>query len=113
MVEQRSLLGLGAPWAAAIAAAIAFAINAFVALWAPADLIIEDTASFTTLDLAALTSVNFPSPPVVEFTSAGDIDVKVVPVSKGVEYIERREYRSNEEDSEYHITLRYSRKCLK
>jgi len=38
-----------------------------------------------------------------------DIDVRVAPVSKGVQYVERREYRSSSEDSEYHIRLRYNR----
>jgi hypothetical protein len=99
-------LGLSSAWAAAISTAVALAINVFVALWAPADLIIEDAAAFTMLDLALLTGINFPPPPEVEFTSPGDIKVKVVPVSKGVQYRERREYRSN---AEYHITLRYNR----
>lgn len=51
-------LGLSSAWAAAIAAAITLAINIFVALWAPATLIIEDAAAFTALDLATLTSPN-------------------------------------------------------
>jgi hypothetical protein len=76
----------------AIAIVVVLAIAFFVAVWAPADLIIEDaSASFTTLDLAALTSPNFPPPPVVEFTSAGDIKVKIEPVNKGAaQYRERR-----------------------
>lgn len=102
-------LGLSAAWVAAIAAAITLVINVFVALWAPADLIIEDALAFTTLDLASLTSPNFPPPSVLEFTSAGGIDVRIEPVSKDVQYLERRVYRSDEEDSEYHITLRYNR----
>jgi hypothetical protein len=102
-------LGLSNAWATAIAAAVTLAINIFVALWAPADLIIEDAAAFTTLDLGMLTSPNFPQPAPVEFTSAGGIAVRVEPVSKGFQYVERREYRSDEEDSEYHITLRYNR----
>ncbi|MGD2070445.1 MAG: hypothetical protein PVI57_17345 [Gemmatimonadota bacterium] len=102
-------VGLSQAWASAIAAGIALAINAFVALWAPADLVIEDAAAFSTLTLSGLTSVNFPAPPEKEFTSPGGIDVHVVPVSKGVQYVERREYRSDGEDSEYHITLRYNR----
>jgi hypothetical protein len=102
-------LGASAAWATAIAAAVVLAINAFVALWAPADLIIEDAAAFSALDLSSLSSINFPPPPVVEYTSAGGIDVKVEPVTKGAEYIERRVYRSDAEDSDYRITLRYSR----
>lgn len=102
-------LGLSASWAAAIAAGIALAIHLFVALWAPADLVIEDAAAFTPLTLGELTSPNFPPPSEQVFTSAGDIDVRILPVSKGVQYVERREYRSDSEDSEYHVTLRYNR----
>jgi hypothetical protein len=102
-------LGLSNAWAAAIASAVTLAINIFVALWAPADLIIEDAAAFTALDLGSLTSANFPAPEARGFTSAGGIDVRIEPVSKGVQYTERREYRSGEEDSEYHVTLRYNR----
>lgn len=102
-------LGLSASWAAAIAAGITLAIHIFVALWAPADLVIEDAAAFTTLELGTLTSPLFPALAERSFTSAGDIDVRVVPVSKGGQYVERREYRSDNEDSEYHITLRYNR----
>ncbi|KJS10144.1 MAG: hypothetical protein VR67_19375 [Peptococcaceae bacterium BRH_c8a] len=102
-------LGLGASWAAAIAAAITLAFNFFVALWAPADLIIEDADGFTKLDLANLTSAITPAPAVREYTSNGDIEVKVEPVSKNVQYRERREYVSDTEDSRYQITLRYNR----
>lgn len=102
-------LGLSASWAAAIAAGITLAIHIFIAIWAPADLVIEDAAAFTTLQLGALTSPAFPAPDPFELTSAGDIDVRVVPVSKGVQYVERRQYHSDNEDSEYHITLRYNR----
>ena len=48
--------------AAAIAVAVVLAIDVFVALWAPADLIIEDAIGPTTFDLVQLTSVNFPLP---------------------------------------------------
>jgi hypothetical protein len=92
-----------------IAAVVIIVIIAIVALWAPADLIIEDTIGLSSLDLAVLTSANFPAPPEVEYTTNGDIDVKVVPVSKDVQYRERREYHSDDEDSNYHITLRYNR----
>jgi hypothetical protein len=93
----------------AIAGAIILAIIAIFALWAPADLIIEDAIGLSSLELASLTNANFPAPQEVEYTSTGGIDVKIVPVSKGVQYKERREYRNADEDSEYHITLRYNR----
>lgn len=92
-----------------IAAVVLIVTIAIVALWAPADLIIEDTIALSTLDLATLTNANFPAPPEVEFTTNGGIEVKVVPVNKDVQYRERREYHSDDEDSNYHITLRYNR----
>lgn len=95
--------------AVAIAAAAALVIIAIAALWAPADLIIEDHIGYATVDLAELTNANFPAPPEFEYTSTGGIDVKIVTISKGVQYRERREYRSDEENSEYHLKLRYNR----
>jgi hypothetical protein len=95
--------------AVVIAAAILLAVVAIVALWAPADLIIEDSIGLSVVELASLTSANFPIPQEIEYSTGGEIDVKVVPVSKGVQYRERREYRSDDEDSEYHIILRYNR----
>ncbi|MTI85144.1 MAG: hypothetical protein FH756_14925 [Firmicutes bacterium] len=102
-------LGLGAAWASAIAAAVTLAFNFFVALWAPADLIIEDFDGFTTLDLANLTSATSPPPAVEEFTSTGGIEVTIEPVSKNVQYREMRDYHSEAEDSRYQIILRYNR----
>jgi hypothetical protein len=96
-------------WAGAIAAAIALAVLIFVALWAPADLIIEDAARFTTLNLSELTSPNYPTPLRAEFTAPGDIRVIIEPISKDVQYRESRHYRSEDEDSRYTITLRYNR----
>jgi hypothetical protein len=52
--------------------------------------------------------VNYPIASGASYESAGGIDVTVAPVSKSVQYHERREYRSSSEDSEYHITLRYN-----
>ena len=101
-------LGLASAWATAIATAITLVINLFVALWAPADLIIEDAAAFSLLSLVSLISPNYPMLTGSEYESAGGIEVTVAPVSKAVEYRERREYVSDEEDSEYHVTLRYS-----
>ena len=47
-------------------ALVVVAVEFFVALWAPADLLIEDATSFTILDLAERTSANFPSPGSVQ-----------------------------------------------
>lgn len=106
------LAGLG--WAGAIAAAIALAvvlaISIFVALWAPADLMIEDGIGPTNSDLAQLTSVNFPLPAPSEYTTSQGIKVKVTPLEKiPQQYREKREYISDDEDSRYEITLRYNR----
>jgi hypothetical protein len=101
-------LGASYAWSLAIAAAITLAIDAVVAYFGRADLIIEDAAAFTALDLATRLSPNFPPPPVLEFTSAGGVEVTVEPVSKDVQYIERRKYDGDDE-SEYHIRLRYNR----
>jgi hypothetical protein len=75
------------------------------------DLIIEDAAAgLDGTKLAELTSPNFPNPSVRMFTSPGKIKVTVTPVDKVTgQYLERRRYRSDGEDSTYEITLRYNR----
>ena len=102
-------LGLSTGWGAAIGAAVTLAINLLVAYVGRADLIIEDTISLNALDLAARTSVNFPAPEPISFTSPGDIDVTAEAISKDVQYKEKREYESDDEGSKYRITLRYNR----
>jgi len=103
-------LGLKGAIVLAIAAVLTLAVDVFVALWAPADLIIEDAMGFTTVDLAELTSADFPAPAEVEYSTAGGIDVKVTPLDKGaLEYSETRQYVSDDEDSRYEIKLRYNR----
>jgi hypothetical protein len=107
-----ALKGLGVKGyiALAIAAAITLAVDVFVALWAPADLIIEDALGLTTADLGTLTNANFPAPIVAEHTTAGDINVTVTPLDKRPQqFRERRAYRSDDEDSRYEIDLRYNR----
>jgi hypothetical protein len=96
---------------AAIAAAIAAAYIIFFAVWAPPDLIIEDrNASIDLVQLGQLTSGDVPNPSVKMYTSPNDIDVTVAPIDKrAAEYFERRRYRSDDEDSTYEITLRYTR----
>ncbi|MFP5264913.1 MAG: hypothetical protein ACLGJB_23735 [Blastocatellia bacterium] len=101
-------LGLGVVWGKVIAEAVALAIKIGIALWAPADLIIEDFTGFTALDLAALVSPGFPIPSAVKYTTDGGIVVTVGPVRKDVEYLERRIYVSGDEGSTYSITLRYN-----
>jgi hypothetical protein len=96
--------------ALAIAVAVVLAIDLFVALWAPADLIIEDAIGPTTLDLVELTSINFPLPLPSEHVTPQGIKVKVTPLEKvPQQYRERREYISDDEEGRYEIVLRYNR----
>ncbi|MDQ3756014.1 MAG: hypothetical protein M3371_14940 [Acidobacteriota bacterium] len=102
--------GLKHPLILAIAAAIALAVIAVIALWAPADLIIEDEIGLTTVDLAALTGADYPSPGFSQHKTPGGIVVKVNPLDKRPsEYKEFREYFSEDEESRYEIFLRYNR----
>ena len=102
-------LGLSMGWAAAIGGAITLAINLLVAYFGRADLIIEDTITLSALDLETRTNANFPAPEVINYTSSGGIDVTTEALTKDIQYREKRKYISDEEDSEYHITLRYNR----
>jgi hypothetical protein len=96
--------------AVAIAVAVTLAVNLIYALWAPADLIIEDQIGLTSVDLAALTSVNFPSPDRSRRTTINGIEVSVTPLRKRPqEYRELREHFSSDEDSRYEIFYRYNR----
>ena len=104
----------GGGWGIVIAAVVAglmLAADIFLALWAPADLIMQDVVSWSACDLAALTSDTHPAPGIAPYvTAGGDIKVKVTADEKGGgEYLERREYTCDAEDSRYSITLRYSR----
>jgi hypothetical protein len=94
----------------AVAAALTLAIDLIVALWAPADLIIEDPTGYTLDDLIARTSANFGAPPAASFETEGEIQVNVTPLDKlPLQYRERREYVSDDEDSRYEIVYRFNR----
>ncbi|HEX8930558.1 MAG TPA: hypothetical protein VGA45_16695 [Actinomycetota bacterium] len=109
-ISKLSALGMKGLIAAAIAAAVVLAVDVFVALWAPADLIIEDAIGPTTQELVQLTSANFPPPSPSEHVTAQGIKVKVTPLEKvPQQYRERREYISDDEESRYEIVLRYNR----
>ena len=109
-ISKLSALGMKGLIAAAIAAAVVLAVDVFVALWAPADLIIEDAIGPTTQELVQLTSANFPPPAPSEHVTAQGIKVKVTPLEKvPQQYRERREYISDDEESRYEIVLRYNR----
>lgn len=102
--------GLKGLIAAAIAAAVVVAIDVFVALWAPADPIIEDMIGPSVQDLAELTNVDVALPAASEHITPQGIRVRVTPLDKiPGQYRERREYISDDEDSRYEIVLRYSR----
>ncbi len=102
--------GLQGLIAGAIAAAVVVAIDVFVALWAPADPIIEDMIGPSTQDLVELTSMNFALPAASEHVTPQGIKVKVTPLGKiAGQYRERREYISDDEDSRYEIVFRYTR----
>lgn len=94
----------------AIAIAIVLAIDLIIALWAPADLIIEDPTGYTLLELIERTEAGFPMPGPSTFRTEGDIDVKVKPLDKlPHQYREAREYASSAEESRYEITTRFNR----
>ena len=93
-----------------IALVVVLAVNLIYAAWAPADPIIEDQLGLSAVDLAALTSANFPSPGFSNHRTPQDIEVNVTPLEKGPQqYREFREYHSEEEDSRYEIYYRYNR----
>jgi hypothetical protein len=101
---------LSHPIILAIAAAVVLVVILILAAWAPADLLIEDALAFTLSDLDALTNTDLPLPEIAEFVSQQGIKVKVAPLEKvPTQYRERREYRSDDEDSRYDIVLRYNR----
>jgi len=96
-----------------IAVAVTLAIDLIVALWAPADLIIQDALGLSIADLAALTSVNAPIPAASSYTTEDDIVVNInktiPPLKLPLEYHETREYVSDDQDSRYELTCRYNR----
>ena len=95
---------------AAIAVAVTLAIDLIIALWAPADLIMEDATGYSLLELAERTSANFALPPAVHFTSAGGIVVDSTPLEKlPSQYREKRNYFSADESSAYELTYRINR----
>lgn len=96
--------------AGAIAVAVVVAIDVIVALWAPADPIIEDTIGPSLRDLAELTNVDIALPAPSEYVTPQGIKVRVTPLDKVPgQYRERREYISDDEDSRYQIVFRYTR----
>lgn len=104
--------------------AVEFGFNAIVALWAPADLVMEDSEGLPSITLGEVTSPGFPLPDVRQRTTYGGIEVTVEPCADTDEedrpecdasaraqsqYRERRQYRSDSERSAYQLTIRYNR----
>lgn len=98
---------------AAIAATITLGIDLIIALWAPADPIIQDSIGLSATELAALTSANSPPPAATSYETTQGIEVRVnqtvPPVKIPLQYIETREYVSDDQDSRYEITYRFNR----
>jgi hypothetical protein len=93
-----------------IAIAAVLAIDLIIALWAPADLIIDDAIGLDAVALGQLTSPDFPAPDDAQYTSAQGIDVQSQALEKlPTQYRELRKYHSDDEDSNYHLTLRFNR----
>lgn len=110
IASKLAAYGLKGLIAAAIAAAVVVAIDVFVALWAPADPIIEDVIGPSVHDLVELTNVDIALPAASEHITPQGIRVRVTPLDKiPGQYRERREYISDDEDSRYEIVLRYNR----
>jgi len=102
--------GLGAYWATAIASLVTLAIGIIFAIWAPADLVIEDPMGLTSLQLDQMTNANFPPPPDGNYRTADGIDVRTRVVAKMAnQCLEERVYRSSSENSRYCMTLQYTR----
>jgi hypothetical protein len=116
-LKKRGINVLDAGWTgaalAAIGAGITIGIDILIALWAPADLIIQDSFGLTVNDLAALTSVTSPAPEPFTFETEDGIVVNVnktiAHLKLPLEYQETREYVSSEEESRYELTYRYNR----
>jgi len=103
-------LALAHPIVLAIVAAAALAVTIVLAVWAPADIIISDSISFTATELAALTSAAAPMPAPSTHEAQDGITVKVTPLSMNpTQYRENREYISAKEESRYELVLRYNR----
>jgi hypothetical protein len=98
---------------AAIGIGVTIGVDIIIALWAPADLIIQDSFGLTITDLATLTSANAPAPAPHSFETEDGIMVNVntliTPLKLPLEYHETREYVSSDEDSRYELTYRFNR----
>jgi hypothetical protein len=114
IIKKLASAGFWGYVAIAIGVVVVLAIDLFVALWAPADLIIQDTLAFSTTDLVRLTNINVPAPTADSdktlYKTPEEIKVRLMESSKiANQYKEERGYISDDEDSWYNIRLRYNR----
>jgi len=102
------------PIVAGIAAGVALATPLFIALWAPADIIIDDAIALAPEELLEMTAYNFPPPHIPPYsgplTTASGIEVEVTDIQKepGL-FRETRQYKSDNEGSRYSIVMEYVR----
>lgn len=82
--------------------------------WGPADLVIDDLILLPTQNLAELTDMRFPAPPIYPelpaYITQKGIEVRRISSIKDASgYTEERQYISDTEGSKYVIRLKYSR----
>ncbi|WP_066636947.1 hypothetical protein [Desulfolucanica intricata] len=96
-------------WAYNMSAAVIVSVLIIYNIMDTASIYIQDLTSYTSLNLAKLTGINFPPPPARKYTATAGIDVEVVTVSKDEEYLERRTYINRHEKHISQIFLSYVR----
>ncbi|MEO0600189.1 MAG: hypothetical protein AAF211_02065, partial [Myxococcota bacterium] len=107
----------GSPALAEVAGkAIEQAFIVIVAVWAPADPVIEDAAGLSHRTMSQLTSLNFELPEPTAMQTSMGIDASAAPCEEcddpaklHHQYLERRRYRSDDQGSTYEIVIRYNR----
>ncbi|WP_419955173.1 hypothetical protein ACN6MT_06310 [Neobacillus niacini] len=105
-------LAVGSIVVGAVALVVTAYVATFYAMWAPADLLIDDSISLTLLDLATLTDLTSPLPVETIAITNREILKIVTPLSKaGFTYDELRAYAAPapEGGGAYEITFKYSR----
>lgn len=95
--------------AALIGAVITAVVCIPIAIWAPADLLIQDAFYLTIEQFAILTSPAYPAPffPTMGSLSTGGVRVRVFPEAQSFTYSERRQYSVS--DARYSLALKYDR----
>ncbi|HEU4957631.1 MAG TPA: hypothetical protein VFT40_08395 [Sphingomicrobium sp.] len=98
---------------ALIAAGAVVALDLLIAIWGPADPIIDDLVGLSAIELDQLVSPATPVPPFQSYASQLHIRINVnrtaPPPKLPFQYFELREYLSAGEMSRYELTLQYNR----